>query len=157
MREWLVVWAGRHQRDVWESLCAEYRKRSGRWVDLRDLPVRAPSAGDDPRRLAVEGERMLAAVPTPFWGIALDSGGRSYSSEAFAAHVGQLRHEWSHSVVFFLGSDLGLSPQVASACRERLSLGPLTFPHELARLVLYEQLYRALSIEAGINYHRPRF
>ena len=65
-----------------------------------------------------------------------------------------LQRDWPHPVVFILGSDLGLAPSVSKACRESLSLGPMTLPHELARLVLYEQLYRALSIQARIKYHR---
>ena len=60
-------------------------------------------------------------------------------------------------VVFFLGSDLGLDPNLVAKCRQRLSLGPLTLPHALARLILLEQLYRALSILEGIQYHRRPF
>jgi 23S rRNA (pseudouridine1915-N3)-methyltransferase len=71
--------------------------------------------------------------------------------------VARWRREWPRPVVFFLGSDLGLDPDLAARCRLRLSLGPLTLPHSLARLVLLEQLYRALSILEGIQYHRKPF
>jgi 23S rRNA (pseudouridine1915-N3)-methyltransferase len=57
-------------------------------------------------------------------------------------------------LVFLIGSDLGLAKSVLDQARERLSFGPLTLPHELARLVLLEQLYRGLAISAGIKYHR---
>ena len=76
------------------------------------------------------------------------------SSERFAEWLERIDRDWPHPVVFVLGSDLGLGAAVRRACRETLSLGPMTLPHELARLVLYEQIYRALCIRAGIKYHR---
>jgi 23S rRNA (pseudouridine1915-N3)-methyltransferase len=62
--------------------------------------------------------------------------------------------EWTGDLVFVIGSDLGLDQVVLEQARTRLSLGPMTLPHELARLVLYEQLYRGIGITAGIKYHR---
>ena len=76
------------------------------------------------------------------------------SSLEFSKRLAKTREEWPHPLVFAVGSDLGLSREVLQAARWRLSLGPMTLPHELARLVLYEQLYRALAIERGIKYHR---
>ena len=96
----------------------------------------------------------MAAVPDPAWVVALDRTGRGRSSEELAAWLARLRADWPHPVAFVIGSDLGLAKEVLENARERISLGPLTLPHELARLVLYEQLYRALCIEAGIKYHR---
>jgi 23S rRNA (pseudouridine1915-N3)-methyltransferase len=156
-REILILWAGRHQRGSWEQLCGEYRKRLGRWVTLTDRPIKAATSGDDERRRALEGERFLAALPQPCWLIALDSGGKAVTSESWAEELRALQEEWTHPVVFAIGSDLGLDPALLAQARRTLSFGPMTLPHELARLVLYEQLYRALSIQAGINYHRPRF
>lgn len=156
-RELVVLWAGRHRRDAWEDLCSDYRKRIARWTEIRDHPVRVPGSGDDERRRRLEGEALLQAAPDPAWGIALDSGGKTYSSEAFSRYLARVRREWPHSVAFFLGSDLGLGEEVLGQARLVLSFGPMTLPHELARLVLYEQVYRALSISKGINYHRPRF
>jgi len=160
-RELIVAWAGRHQRSAWETLAENYRKRLARWTRVRDLPVRvggkgAGGKGSDDRRRQLEGEALLAAAPDPCWGIALDSGGKTFSSEDFSAYLTRLSHEWPHPVVFFIGSDLGLDGAVTKSARLTLSFGPMTLPHELARLVLYEQIYRALSIEKGINYHRPR-
>jgi len=153
-REIRIVWAGRHQRGSWETLCEQYRRRIRRFIPIEDVPVKVKGAGDGVERLRGEGRALLAAVPDPAWRIALDEGGEALSSEALAAHLARLRGQWPHPIVFFIGSDLGLDAPVREAARQVLSLGPLTFTHELARLVLYEQLYRALSIEAGINYHR---
>ena len=153
-RELLVVWSGRHQRDEWEVLCSRYRSRIERWQPVRDLPVRSTREGPDAVRIEAEGRSLLAALPDPCWPIALDRRGRPSGSRALATRLTKLNEEWPHPVAFLIGSDLGLSREVLETSRERLSLGPLTLPHELARLVLYEQLYRALSIRAGIKYHR---
>jgi 23S rRNA (pseudouridine1915-N3)-methyltransferase len=102
---------------------------------------------------ATKGRRSPRRPADALW-IALDRGGRALDSEALAREVERWRREWSRPVVFFVGSDLGLDPGLAARCRLRLSLGPLTLPHSLARLVLLEQLYRALSLGAGHPYHR---
>jgi len=153
-RELLVVWAGRHQRSQWEEIAQVYRRRIERFLPLRDLPVRARAAPDDPQRKRLEGAALLAALPDPCYAVALDSRGEMLTSEALAERLGRLKREWAHPIAFLLGSDLGLDPAVLAASRLKLSLGPLTLTHELARVVLYEQLYRVLSIEAGMSYHR---
>lgn len=153
-RELLIAWAGRHRRASWEALCADYRQRIARFVPVRDLPVRAKGGAGDPERRREEGRALLAALPEACFAIALDGAGRTLDSEGLAAEISRLRQEWPHAVGFLLGSDLGLDPAVLRGARWALSLGPLTLSHELARVVLYEQLYRALSIEAGMSYHR---
>lgn len=121
---------------------------------MRDLPVRAREAAGDPQRQRGEARALLAALPPSTWTVALDSRGEAVGSERFAADLSRLRREWPHPVAFLLGSDLGLDPGLRREVRQVLSFGPFTLSHELARLVLYEQLYRALSIEAGMSYHR---
>jgi 23S rRNA (pseudouridine1915-N3)-methyltransferase len=153
-RELVIAWAGRHRRASWEELCADYRKRIARIVPVRDVPVRARDGADDPARRRDEGRALLAALPEPCFTIALDGAGRASTSMSLAAELARLRREWPHAVGFLIGSDLGLDPEVLAGARQVLSLSPLTLSHELARLVLYEQLYRALSIEVGLSYHR---
>jgi 23S rRNA (pseudouridine1915-N3)-methyltransferase len=153
-REYRIVWAGRHRRDEWEGLCGRYRKRIESFRAIRDVPVRVPSGGEDSKRLVKEGRALLGALPEPCWSIALDRRGRTMSSRELATRLGRLNDDWPHPVAFLIGSDLGLSREVLTGCRETLSFGPMTLPHELARLLLYEQLYRALSINSGIKYHR---
>lgn len=149
-----MVWAGRQRRDQWDDLCGRYRERIGGFVAVSERVVRASRSGPEKVRLEVEGENLLAVLPEPCWTIALDRRGRAMSSPQLADRLGRLRDEWPHPVAFVIGSDLGLSRQVLETARESLSLGPMTLPHELARLVLYEQVYRALSILGGIKYHR---
>jgi 23S rRNA (pseudouridine1915-N3)-methyltransferase len=153
-RELAVVWAGRHQRSSWEELCAAYRRRIERLAPLRDLPVRARVGPDDPQRQRAEMQALLAALPRSSYVVALDRRGEAIASGPFAARLGRLRDEWPHAIAFLIGSDLGLDGGLLTQARWVLSLGPLTLSHELARLVLYEQLYRALSIDAGMSYHR---
>ncbi|HSS75668.1 MAG TPA: 23S rRNA (pseudouridine(1915)-N(3))-methyltransferase RlmH [Thermoanaerobaculia bacterium] len=156
-RELAVLWAGRHQRSHWEEICESYRHRIARIARstlVRDVPIRARAAAEDPQRLRAEGQALLAAVPPSAWTFALDSRGASLSSEQLAERLARLRQDWPHPIVFLVGSDLGLDRAVIDAAREVLSLGPMTLSHELARVVLYEQIYRALSIEAGMSYHR---
>jgi len=156
-REILVLWAGRHQRDDWGGLCERYRGRIERFTPMREKAVKAGSSssgGGGLARLRAEASELRKALPEPAWTVALDRRGRQRSSTELASWLSHKRDGWPHPIVFVLGSDLGLDAGLAGECRERLSLGKLTLPHELARLVLYEQIYRALCINAGIKYHR---
>jgi 23S rRNA (pseudouridine1915-N3)-methyltransferase len=150
------VWAGRHERSHWEDLCAVYRERIQRLSPLRDVPVRARVAADDPGRRRAEAEALLAAAGRDAWVVALDRQGEAVDSVTLATRLTSLRQSWPHSIAFFIGSDLGLDLGLLSA-RWTLSFGPPTLSHQLARLVLYEQLFRALSLEAGMSYHRQPF
>ncbi|HKI86448.1 MAG TPA: 23S rRNA (pseudouridine(1915)-N(3))-methyltransferase RlmH [Thermoanaerobaculia bacterium] len=153
-REIVIAWAGRHRRDSWETLCAGYRRKIERFLPIHDLPLRVPERGSERDRLKAEAEALLAALPERRWLVALDEKGKARSSRDLARWWRKLAQRWPHPVAFVLGSDLGLDPGLVAAADERLSLGPMTLPHELARLLIYEQIYRALSIGAGIKYHR---
>jgi len=152
--EFKLLWAGRRQPAAWEELCGDYRGRIAAFHPIEERPIRVPGSGEGGARARRESEALAAAAPADGWWVALDSQGRATSSEDLAAMVERWRREWDRPVVFFLGSDLGLAPDLLARCRDRLSLGPMTLPHALARLVLLEQLYRALTIGAGWPYHR---
>lgn len=154
-RSYQVVWAGRHRRTAWEDLCRGYRRRIARFVPARDRPIKVKTRGEDAVRRQTEGQALLAALPDPCYVVALDRDGETLSSRRLAERLEQLEREWPHPVGFVVGSDLGLDPAVLERARLRLSFGPMTFGHELARLMLYEQIYRALAIARGIKYHRP--
>ncbi len=101
---------------------------------------------------AREAERLRAAMPPKAWVAALDPHGRELTSEEFAAWLTK-REEAARPLAFILGGHLGLDPQLVLAAPERLALSRLTLTHELTRLVLLEQLYRAATIRAGHPYH----
>jgi 23S rRNA (pseudouridine1915-N3)-methyltransferase len=116
--------------------------------------VKAKAAQGDIGRQKAEGEALLAAVPEGAWTIALDRRGKMRSSPDLAIWLQARLEDWPGPLAFLVGSDLGLTKEVLAQARERMSFGLLTLPHELARLVLLEQLYRGLAINAGIKYHR---
>ncbi len=151
----VLAWAGRHCPEPWESLSADYLRRIEPWVPIEEKIVKAAARGDDATRRRHEAEALRRATPAGAFRVALDERGIQWTSERLAREVERWRAEWPRPVVFYLGSDLGLEPELLAECRLRLSLGRMTLPHHLARLVLLEQVYRALSIVAGINYHRP--
>lgn len=119
----------------------------------REVVVRSRVAGGA-ERLAAEGRAILAALPSPCRLVVLDRDAKPTSSEELARRLESWREEWPHPVVFAVGSDLGLANEVSKRSDWRLSFGPITLPHEMARLILWEQLYRAVAISSGSSYHR---
>lgn len=115
-------------------------------LDLVDLDPRKP--GKVP-----EAELILAAAEGAHL-IACDERGKTYSSRAFADHIARLRDQGERRLVFAIGGADGLDASVLSAARSTLAFGPQTWPHALARAMLAEQLYRAVTILAGSPYHR---
>jgi 23S rRNA (pseudouridine1915-N3)-methyltransferase len=135
---------------------AEYRKRLSHWLPLELVEV-APGVrgkGRDPvRAMAEEGGRVLAALPKSAHVVVLDGGGRAWSSEELAARMAQWR-QGGQDLAFLVGGPEGHPPEVLAAAAETWSLGPLTLPHMLVRLVVAEQLYRAAALLANHPYHR---
>ena len=123
-------------------------------LNLTEIGAGRRTKGTDLRRLTEkEGEQMLAAVPRGARVIALDVGGRGWSTEQLAE---QLRG-WlagGRDPALLVGGPEGLAPACLAAAGERWSLSPLTLPHPLVRVVLAEQIYRAWSLLAGHPYHR---
>ncbi|MCP4201966.1 MAG: 23S rRNA (pseudouridine(1915)-N(3))-methyltransferase RlmH [bacterium] len=148
----VTIWAGRHRRDEWTALCDRYLSRIRRRVPIEELPVRAGGRGR--ARLEAEGKAILAAVPERSYLIALDSRGKQRTSSDLARWLGRRLEGNRRPLVFVVGSDLGIAADLLERANETLSFGAMTLPHELARVVLYEQLYRGLSILGGMKYHR---
>jgi 23S rRNA (pseudouridine1915-N3)-methyltransferase len=105
-------------------------------------------------RRVEEGKILLAAAPRGAVIVALDERGRSPSSEGFAADIAKARDGSVPAMVFLIGGPDGLDDTVRSAARSLLSFGAMTWPHQLVRVMLAEQVYRACSILAGHPYHR---
>lgn len=150
----LIVRAGRRDRRAWDELCADYRQRIERWIPVQDRLVRAGGGLNGRARAAEEARALAEMLPEPCWSVALDRRGKTFSSTRLAEWLGRRIETWPHPIAFLVGSDVGLDPDLLDSVRTRLSFGPATLPHQLARLLLYEQLYRALSIRHGIKYHR---
>jgi len=132
-----------------------YQKRLKPYLDLTLRSVREEKEAGHltaEKIMAREGERLLAAVPPRAWTAALDPRGREFTSEEFAAWL-TAREAESRPLAFLIGGHLGLSEGVLVAAHEMLALSRLTLTHEMSRLVLLEQLYRAATIKAGHPYH----
>lgn len=135
---------------------AEYQKRLSHWLPLELAEVAPGLRGkgrDAARAMADEGGRVLAALPRGAWVVALDGRGRAHSSEQLAQRLEVWRQQ-GRDLAFLIGGPEGHAPEVMAAAHESWSLGPLTLPHMLVRLVLAEQLYRAASLLANHPYHR---
>ncbi len=134
---------------------AFYQKRLKPLVHLGLKSVREEKEGGGltPEALkSREGERLRAQIPPKAYAVALDPKGRELTTEEFAAWLSRREAE-SRPLTFLIGGHWGLSDAVLAAADERLSLSRLTTTHELARLILLEQLYRALTIKMGHPYH----
>jgi len=105
------------------------------------------------RVMAQEGVDIMKRLRAGAFVIALDRTGRQMSSEHFSATLASLKLAGYSDFQFIVGGALGLGADVLAAAQERLSFGPMTFPHQLARCMLLEQLYRAFRIEKGEPYH----
>ena len=135
---------------------AEYRKRLSHWLPLDLIEVEPGLRGkgrDTVRAMSDEGARVLAAIPRDALVIALDGRGRLHSSEDLAQRLEHWRMQ-GRDLAFLIGGPDGHAPDVLARADERWSLGPLTLPHMLVRLVLAEQLYRAAAMLANHPYHR---
>jgi 23S rRNA (pseudouridine1915-N3)-methyltransferase len=141
----------RHFRDAAE----EYLKRLAPYakVTVVEVPDRDLGA-DEQRALAAEGEAVARAIPPGSHVVALDVGGEMRSSEDFARWLERQAVEGRSDLAFVIGGAGGLHERALALAQERLSLGPLTLPHQLARVVLLEQIYRAFRIVRGEPYHR---
>ncbi len=136
--------------------CEDYLRRLRRYfpVEIIEVPEADMNRLPPEEVLAAEGERLLKRLPAGAHVIALDrERGKPLSSEDLARKLDSLGVSGRSHVVFVLGGPLGLSPEVLGRADERLSFGPMTLPHALARVVLLEQLYRAVKIGRGEKYH----
>jgi len=152
-----VVWLGRPAGSPYEDQVETYRRRvQRRWPaeDVALRPAGGDRSGDPARALRSEADALARQVPAGWTMAALDERGRARDSESFARWLGGLELDRAEGVVFAIGSDLGLDKSVLDMADERLSLGPMTLPHLLARLLLWEQLFRATHILGGGAYHR---
>ena len=136
--------------------CDDYLGRLRRYfpVEVVEVPEEDMNRRTTDEVLAVEGQRLLKRIPAGTHVVVLDrEHGKALSSEDLARKLASLGVSGRSHVAFVLGGPLGLSPEVIGRADERLSFGPVTLPHALARVVLLEQLYRALKIGRGEKYH----
>ena len=151
----MVIAVGRPRDQALRAAIGEYESRAARYWPLEVHEVREEPARGAPSDLVRdrEGERLAARLPAGGTVVACDVGGAAMRSEEFAGWLQQER-ERARDVAFVIGGAQGLSDALRSRSARSLSLAPWTLPHELARLVLAEQLYRAGTIVRGEPYHK---
>jgi 23S rRNA (pseudouridine1915-N3)-methyltransferase len=141
-------------RPSYREAVDDYLRRLGRYLKVREVEVREASrAPSVEAQRAEEAERLLAKRPAGSRLVALARQGTGWSSEELAQRVERWRQE-ARPVALVIGGSHGLAPDLLASAAERWSLGPLTLPHELARVVVAEQLYRASTILRGEPYHK---
>lgn len=154
MKSILCLAVGKVKTPHWLQAAGHYAKLLGRFVDLEQGVVKDGAGHLSPRaRNAEEGASLLAKLGSRDLVLGMDARGRCCNSEEFALLLQTWLEDPIRRPCFVLGGAYGLAPEVTSRCDILLSLGPMTLPHELARVVLLEQLYRAMTIIRGTGYH----
>lgn len=155
-----VVCVGKLKEAYWREACAEYSKRLSAYLqlDIREIEEerapRDPSPAQIDAVIRAEGQRILSRLPAGSTVIPLCIEGKPLTSPALAQELDTLAIHGKGHVTFVIGGSFGLSEEVKARAARRLSMSPMTFPHQLARVMLLEQLYRAAQISAGGKYHK---
>lgn len=155
-----VACVGKLKEAYWRDACAEYSKRLSGFCRLQIVEVAeerlpdSPSAAQIAAALEEEGLRLLSRIPAGAAVVALCIEGKGVSSEALSEQLSKWTVEGISHVAFVIGGSFGLSPLVKETAKLRLSMSSMTFPHQLARVMVLEQLYRALQISSGGKYHK---
>lgn len=167
MKRITLICFGKLRTAGFESAVGEFEKRLSRYTEfqvreLKGLPVPERNLQEREQVRTKEGARVLELLDSPsfrstsgrspeFW--CLDEGGKAMKTVEWANALGELSDRGSGDLVIVIGGSLGLGPNLIERAGRRISFGPQTLSHELARLVLTEQLYRALSFRSGHPYH----
>ncbi|MBO5798095.1 MAG: 23S rRNA (pseudouridine(1915)-N(3))-methyltransferase RlmH [Clostridia bacterium] len=160
MRSITLLCVGKLKERYWREAVEEYQKRLSAFCRLSIVEVEEERLPDNPspaqiaHTLEAEGSRLLAKVPAGAAIYALCIEGKEMDSPALSASLDKLAVDGVSHMVFIIGGSWGLSDEVKRAARARLSMSPMTFPHQLARVMLLEQLYRAGQISLGGKYHK---
>lgn len=155
-----VVCVGKLKEKYWKEAIQEYSKRLTKYckLDIVELPdEKAPenlSKSEEQQVCKKEGERILKAIKQDAFVIALAVEGKMLSSEQLAEQIEKYTVEGVSHIVFIIGGSLGLSQEVIAAANKVISFSAMTFPHQMMRVILLEQIYRAMRIIKKEPYHK---
>src|SRR5436190_5765549 len=156
----LVAAIGRLKDSPERELVERYRKRAeqvGKRIGFRDvevLEIRESRAQEVGKRMIEESIALANVIPDKAMLVILDQRGENLDSGALASRLGRWRDDGRPATVFVIGGDDGLAPSLRDKASVRLAFGAATWPHQLVRVMLLEQIYRAVSILSGHPYHR---
>jgi 23S rRNA (pseudouridine1915-N3)-methyltransferase len=156
----MIIAIGRLKQGPERELGERYRERFDdigrklgfRGLDIHEIPE--SRARDAAARIAEEAAAMSALIPDKSSIVAFDERGEAIDSPAFARHLGRWRDESVPSAVFLIGGPDGLSPELRRKAKLSVAYGKATWPHQMVRVMLLEQIYRAATILSGHPYHR---
>ena len=155
-----LIVMGKLKEKFYLAAAEEYAKRLKGYCEfhLYELPEYRlpddPSPAEISAGLEKEAEMILSKIPKGAWFCVFTPEGKTLSSEAFAEKLKDVKLSGKSSACFLIGSSFGISSKVKEKADFKLSMGPMTFPHHLARIMVMEQLYRAEAIQAGSKYHK---
>jgi len=152
-----IIAVGQLREKYFRDAADEYKKRIGNVTEIEIKEEKLPTSPSDAQieaALEKEAERILDAIPKRSYVVPMCIEGKQMSSEEFAANLDSAALMGKSSVTFIIGSSHGLSDKVKRIADLKLSMSKMTFPHKLAREMLFEAVYRAFEISAGSKYHK---
>lgn len=155
-----VIAIGKLKEKYWQDAISEYSKRMKSYcnlqiIELKESPLRAnPSAADEQAVKDAEGADILSKIKPSDYVITLEIKGKGLSSEQLAKKIDTLGIDGKSSIVFVIGGSLGLSESVSKRSDFKLSFSAMTFPHQMMRVILLEQVYRSFKINRNEAYHK---
>ena len=160
MFEITLIAMGKMKEKFYLSAAAEYEKRikgycSFKLIELPEVRLpEDPSPAEITAGLEKEADVILSKVPKGAWFCVFTPEGKELSSEQFAKTLSEVKISGKSAACFLIGSSFGMAQKIKDKADFRLSMGKMTFPHHLARIMVLEQLYRAEAIQAGSKYHK---
>ena len=154
-----LICVGRIKEAFYRDAIAEYAKRLSAYctfkvIEVDDEPDTGNSSSAADRVKDTEGERILKNIDPGMYAITLEIKGKKYDSEKFSGMLSDLFVSGKSDIAFVIGGSLGLSEKVSKRADLKLSFSDMTFPHQLMRVILSEQIYRAFRIMRGEPYHK---
>jgi len=155
-----VLCVGKLKEKYWTEACGEYIKRLSRFCRLHITELKDEAVGEQASMAQVlqaldrEGERIMSHIGARDYVVPLCIEGKALSSDALAKKLSDVNQLGMGRLVFIIGGSHGLSDSVKNRADFKLSFSAMTFPHQLMRVILLEQVYRAFKINAGENYHK---
>ena len=155
-----VVCIGKLKEKYWTEAVAEYEKRLGRFCNFQIEELKETRISDNPSLaeeaivIQEEGKTILKHIPKEAYVITLEIKGKQLSSEGLAEKISELALMGKSSIVLVIGGSLGLAKEVSDRADFKLSFSPMTFPHQMMRVILLEQIYRAFKINRNETYHK---
>ena len=155
-----IIATGDVKEAYWQNAIKEYQKRLGAWCKIEEIILKEERLPDNPtqaqidKALECEEKRILEKISPKAYVIAMCVEGKQLSSEELSAKITDITNLGKSELVFIIGSSFGLSKKVKDVSDFKLSVSKLTFPHQLFRVMLLEQIYRAFKINEGGTYHK---